>query len=180
MGNNENIKILGFVGSLRKGSYNKMLMQAFKENLPANATLEVVNIENLPLYNQDMEDNFPREAMDLKQKIESADAIIIATPEYNRSTSGVLKNAIDWTSRPYGTTTWKGKKILIVGASMGNVGTALAQYNLKQIFSYLDANVLGQPEFYISMAQNKFNEKGNLIDESTKEHIVKAIEVLLK
>ena len=76
--------------------------------------------------------------------------------------------------------TWKGKKILIVGASMGNVGTALAQYNLKQIFSYLDANVLGQPEFYVSMAQNKFDEKGNLIDESTKEHIVKAIKALLE
>ena len=177
--NKKLLNILGLVGSLRAGSYNKMLMTAFKENLPQGSSLEIADIGNLPLYNEDLATNFPKEAQDLKNKIESADAIIITTPEYNRSTSGVLKNAIDWTSRPYGTATWKGKKILVVGATMGNVGTALAQFHLKQIFSYLDARVLGQPEFYLSMAQDKFNDKGELTDPSTKEHIAKAIQALL-
>ena len=179
MNGQNKMNILGFVGSLRQGSYNKMLMQAFMGSLPAEARMEIAEIGNLPLYNTDLEADFPKEASKLKAKIKAADAIIISTPEFNRSISGVLKNALDWTSRPYGDNAWAGKRVLVVGASTGAIGTALGQYHLKQILLYLDARVLGQPEFYCGMAKSKFDANGKLIDEPTKEHITKALSALL-
>jgi len=116
----------------------------------------------------------------IKNKIAGSDGVIFATPEYNRSTSGVLKNAIDWVSRPYGKNSFAGKKALVLGASMGPIGTAVAQSHLKQILLYLDMQVIGQPEFYLGTVQDKFDGAGNLTDENTKKHIVKALEALNK
>ncbi len=133
----------------------------------------------MPLYNADLEQqDFPEVVKELQEKIIASEGIIFATPEYNRSVPGVLKNAIDWISRPYGSNICAGKKALVLGATTGNTGTAVAQSHLKQILLALDMYVLGQPEFYLSFAQEKFDEQGNLTDEKTKEKIIKALEVL--
>jgi len=168
------MNILVISGSLRAGSYNTALAKAFKALAPAGVSAEVLDpaeLGALPLFNQDMEASFPEAVTKLKDSIKAADAIIVATPEYNRSIPGPLKNFVDWTSRPYGDAAWKGKHVFIAGATGGIVGTALAQYALKQVMLYLDALVIGQPEFYLSGAQDKFDAEGNLIDEKTKEAI---------
>jgi chromate reductase len=163
--------LLALSGSLRKGSYNTALLRAFKERAPAGVTIEFLEIGNLPLFNQDNESNFPQGATDLKNKIRNADGIIIATPEYNRSIPGVLKNTLDWTSRPYGDSAWNEKPVFVVGAAGGGIAAALAQYHLKQILLYLNAHVPGQPEFYCGNASSKFDAAGNLTDEATQKHI---------
>ncbi len=169
-----NKKFIGIVGSLRKGSYNRMLMSAFQKLVPPGVEIEVVEIGDFPLYNQDIESSaFPQEVQIVKDKIKKSDGVLIATAEYNRSIPGVLKNAIDWVSRPNGTNSFVGKKILICGASIGSIGTAVAQSHLKQILLFLDTKVLGQPEFYLGLASQKFNEQGDLIDQNTADHIQK-------
>ena len=172
-------KIVGIVGSLRKDSYNKHLMVAVKLMAAEKADMdvEIVDIGNLPLFNQDLEAAFPKVAQDLKDKIKAADGIVIATPEYNRSIPGVLKNAIDWVSRPYGANAIAGKPVLVLGASGGPIATALAQYHLKQVLLYLDAKLSGQPEFFLGAAQDKFDKNGVLTDASTKDHILKSLQV---
>ncbi len=140
--------------------------------------IEVAEIGNLPLYNSDDEANFPAVAQTLKEKIEKADGVIIATPEYNRSIPGVLKNAIDWISRPYGKNSFAKKPVLIAGVSSGKIGTAVAQSHLKQIMVYLDADPIGQPELYLGPAREIFDEQGNIINDSTKELLTKALGVL--
>jgi chromate reductase len=137
--------------------------------------MEIVDIGNLPLFNQDDEAAFPAVAQTLKDKIEAADGIIIATPEYNRSISGVLKNAIDWVSRPWGKNSFAGKPVLSMGVSVGGLGTAVAQNHLKQILSYLDMQIVGQPELYIGPAQTIFDGEGNITDAPTKELLTKAL-----
>jgi chromate reductase len=174
-----NIKIVGIVGSLRAKSYNLGLMKAFKEAITENTEMEIVRISDLPLFNQDLEADYPVVAQNLKDIVGGADAIIIATPEYNRSVPGVLKNAIDWLSRPYAKNSFAGKPILVVGASPGATGASMAQYHLKQSLLHLNARVLGQPEFFMGGASQKFDESGKLIDEKTKEYIASAFEVLL-
>lgn len=169
------MNILALSGSLRKESFNTALLREFVKQTPQGTSIEIADIGALPLYNQDREANFPAEAAALKSKIKAADGILIATPEYNRSVPGVLKNAVDWTSRPYGDSAWDGKPVYIVGATGGQIGTAVGQYALKQSMLYLNARVLGQPEFYLSFATDKFNEKGELTDASTTEHVEKAL-----
>jgi len=115
----------------------------------------------------------------LKEQILSADAIVISTPEYNRGMSGVLKNAIDWASRPYGQSAWKNKKILVTAVSPGAIGGALALYQVKQSLLHLNADVIGQPEFMVGGAGEKFDDTGDLIDNDTKEYIASALQVLL-
>lgn len=171
--------IIGIVGSLRKDSYNRALMNAFVKQAPQGTTISIVEIDNLPFYDQDLEVDFPAVAKELKNKIEAADAIILATPEHNRSISSVLKNAIDWSSRPWGQNSFAGKRVLVVGASVGPLSAALAQYDLKKVLTYLNARVLGQPEFYLGVAGDKFDAEGNLTDVNTKDHIDKAIEALV-
>lgn len=166
------MKILAFSGSLRKQSTNTGLIRAVidianREGI--DVTLE--DISSMPLYNQDMEAEFPKEISELKKRIREADGIIIATPEFNRSIPGSLKNMFDWTSRPYGDSAWDGKPVVTMGASPGGIGTALAQYHLKQILLYLNTRVLGQPEFYVGTSSEKFDKEGNLIDDKTKEYI---------
>jgi chromate reductase len=122
-----------------------------------------------------MEAAFPPAATVLKDRIKAADGVIIVTPEYNRSIPGPLKNFMDWTSRPYGDSAWKGKHVYVAGATGGLVGTALAQAALRQVLLYLDARVLGQPEFYLTGAGEKFGPDGALADEATRTHIDAAL-----
>jgi chromate reductase len=129
------VKILGFAGSLRKQSYNRGLLQAALEVAPStNCNLEIFDLEGIPLYNQDEENKLPKSVVQLKAKVRAADAILIATPEYNYSIPGVLKNALDWASRPYGDNAWDNKPVAIMGASPGMQGTSRSQYHLRQVF----------------------------------------------
>jgi chromate reductase len=176
----QNIKIVGIVGSLRKDSYNRSLMNAVKDAVPAGVTLEVLELENFPLFNQDIETtNYPKDAQTLKDKIAAADGVIIVTPEYCRSIPGVLKNAIDWTTRPYGTSPWSGKHVATMGATAGALGTAVAQSHLRQILVYLDTHVMGQPEFYLGEITKKIDASGAITDPATKDHIAKFWEAFL-
>lgn len=170
--------ILGISGSLRKDSTNTALLRAMRELAPAGMNIDIADLSVLPIYNQDAETAFPAEVRALKDAIAAADGLIITTPEYNRSIPGVLKNAIDWLSRPYGENSFLQKTVLIGGVSMGKIGTAVAQSHLKQILIYLDADVIGQPELYIGPSQTLFNEKGILTDDATKELVQKALSVL--
>jgi chromate reductase len=171
------MNIVALSGSLRKDSFNTALLRALQALAPEGMQIEIVEIGNLPLYSQDEETAFPAVAQALKDKIETADGIIIATPEYNRSIPGVLKNAIDWASRPWGQNSFAGKPVLTMGVSVGKIGTAVAQSHLRQIMVYLDTKVIGQPEFYLGPAQELFGE-GGLTDEPTKELLAKALRVL--
>ncbi len=165
-------KIAILIGSLRKESYNRALFEAFKKQAPAGLSFEEVSID-LPLLNTDLEDNFPEAATAFKEKVEHADGILIISPEYNRSIPGVLKNALDWGSRP-GTTgknSFNGKKAAIVGATMGGLGTAQMQQHLRSILVYFDMQVMGQPEFYLSGVQDKLQVDGTVTDEKTKSFI---------
>jgi chromate reductase len=164
-------------GSLRDASYNKGLARELEKIASEQGmTVEVADISTIPFYDQDDEASFPKEATELKEKIRAASGVIVVTPEYNRSIPGVLKNAIDWTSRPYGDNAWVKKPFAVLGTTIGNVGTGLAQMHLKQIMSYLDAHTMGQPEAYISDAMNKFDGEGNLTDENTRKHLVSFVE----
>lgn len=165
------IKILGIAGSLRKGSFNKSALKAAQGLVPAGATLDILELPDLPGFNQDDEKSPPAAVIDMKAKIRAADAILLVTPEYNYSIPGVLKNAIDWASRPYGDSAWKGKPVAIMGASVGALGTARAQYHLRQCFVFLDMPVVNQPEVMISAAASKFDQSGNLTDDTAKKLI---------
>jgi chromate reductase len=171
-------KFIAISGSLRKGSYNTNLLHAAVELAGEGVEIQMFDISSLPLYNQDTEAPFPEGAQALKDAIKNADGVIFATPEHNRSIPSALKNAIDWASRPWGQNSFATKSVLVLGASVGPIGTAVAQNHLKQILLYLDAHVIGQPEFYLGVAQDKFDGDGKLTDETTKEHLKKALEVL--
>src|SRR5690606_5488758 len=130
------IKVVGIAGSLRKGSYNRGLLRAAQELLPEGVTLDVCELHGIPVFSEDDEKDPPQAVVDLKQRIRAADAVLIATPEYNYSIPGGLKNAIDWASRPYGDSAWLGKPVAIMGASIGRLGSARAQYHLRQCFVF--------------------------------------------
>jgi len=172
-------KILGMAGSLRKGSYNRSALRAAVSLVPETAVVEVVEIGNLPLFNQDLEQNLPPQVKEFKEKIKAADAILFVTPEYNYSVPGVLKNAIDWASRPYTDNSWKEKPVAIMSASTGMLGGVRAQYHLRQMFIFLNMYPINRPEVIIAKAQEKFDEKGNLIDEETKKRIRELLETLI-
>lgn len=172
------MNIVAISGSLRKDSFNTALLRSLQALAPAGMQITIADISGLPLYNQDDEATFPAAAQALKDVVAAADGIIIATPEYNRSVPGVLKNAIDWASRPYGQNSFAGKPVLIMGATVGKLGTAIAQGHLRQMLTYLDMQVIGQPELYFGPAQEIFDGEGNSIDESTKDLLVKALKVL--
>ncbi|MFZ4773148.1 MAG: NADPH-dependent FMN reductase [Chlamydiia bacterium] len=174
------IKILGIAGSLRKQSYNRALLEAALEVLPPNCSLEIFDLEDIPLYNQDKEGHFPPSVLKFKATIRAADAILIATPEYNYSIPGVLKNAIDWASRPYGDSAWDNKPVAIMGATVGNLGTSRAQYHLRQILLALNMHALNKPELMVSSAQDKFDQEGKLIDSNTRKKIGELLEALVQ
>jgi chromate reductase, NAD(P)H dehydrogenase (quinone) len=141
----EVIKILGIPGSLRKASYNRFLLRAAQELAPEGATIDIFELDDIPSFNQDEERNPPARIVSLKSMVRAADAILFATPEYNYSVPGVLKNAIDWASRPYGDSAWNEKPVAVMGASVGRIGTARAQYHLRQMFVFLNMHALSQP-----------------------------------
>jgi chromate reductase len=170
--------ILLISGSLRKKSTNTALLCAFETEIGARASVSWADIQ-LPLFNEELEADFPAGAEALRTLITQADAIIISTPEYNRAMSGALKNAIDWASRPYGENAWTGKRILVTSASPGGIAGAVANYQVKQSLLHLGAEVLGQPEFMVGGAFDKFSDTGELTDEPTKEHIATAVKTLL-
>jgi len=176
---NTKISILGFTGSLRKGSYNKALLRAAMEVIPADAQLEIFDLEGIPLFNQDMENQPPEKVKEFKAKIRAADAILIATPEYNYSIPGVLKNAIDTASRPYGDNAFDGKPVAIMGASVGMLGTARAQYHLRQSLVFLNLYPLNQPEVMVPLAQEKIDQNGRVTDQKTREKIKELLEALV-
>lgn len=173
------ITILGFAGSLRKDSYNKALLRAAMELMPKEAKLEVFDLEGIPPFNQDLENQMPERVKEFKAKIKAADAILIATPEYNYSIPGVLKNAIDWASRPYGDNSFEGKPVAIMSASIGLLGGARAQYHLRQSFIFLDMHPINRPEVIVTFAPQKIDEKGNLTDKETRKRMNELLEKLV-
>jgi chromate reductase len=173
------VSILGFAGSLRKGSYNKSLLRAALEMVPSDAELKVFELEGMPLFNQDLENSPPQIVKDFKAQIRAADAILMVTPEYNYSISGIMKNAIDNASRPYGDNAFAGKPVAIMGASIGMLGTARAQYHLRQSCVFLDMYPLNKPEVMVALAQDKVDPNGRLTDPQTREKIKELLVALV-
>lgn len=167
----QSLNILGIAGSLRKDSYNKALLRAAGELLPEGATLEVFDLEGVPPFNQDLEKSPPERVRELKAKVRKADAILIATPEWNYSIPGVLKNAIDWASRPYGDNAFDDKPLGIMGASPSTLGTARAQYHLRQCCVFLNMHPLNKPEVMVATAHEKIDGNGRLTDEDTRKRV---------
>lgn len=159
------------VGSLRRGSWNRALAHAVVSLAPADFSFEFVEIGELPLYSQDYDADYPEVAKRFKQSIEAADALLFVTPEYNRSIPGVLKNALDWGSRPWGHNSWSGKPGAVLGTSPGAVGTALAQQHLRNVLSYLDMPVLGQPEVFLQQKPGFFADDGSIANEATRQFL---------
>jgi chromate reductase len=174
------LSIFGFAGSLRKGSYNKALLRAAAELMPDQAQLEIFDLKGIPPFNDDnVKENMPEAVKEFKAKIKAADAILIATPEYNFSIPGVLKNAIDWASRPYGDNSLEGKPVAIMSASTGLLGGARAQYHLRQTFVFLDMHPVNKPEVFVTFAPEKIDEQGKLTDETTRKIIRQLLESLI-
>ncbi len=165
------IKILGIAGSLRTGSFNQGLLRAAVGMAGPEVEIEVFDLAPLPFYNHDIEADPPSIVKTFKEKIAQADAILLVTPEYNYSISGVLKNALDWGSRPNKDNSWSGKPVAIMGASTGSHGTSRAQYQLRQMFVTLNMYAMNAPEVMIASAKEKFDSNGNLTDETTKERV---------
>ncbi len=165
----EKVKILGIPGSLREKSYNRSLIREAARLLPESAEMEIFELHGIPGFNEDEEHNPPEKVALLKRKIEQADAILFVTPEYNYSVSGVLKNAIDWASRPYGENSLNGKPTAVMGATISEIGTARAQYHLRQMFVFLNMFPVNEPEVFVANAHEKFDEEGNLNDETAKD-----------
>ena len=156
------------VGSLRKNSFNKKLAKAIEKLFPADFSFVSVRIDDLPLYNQDDDGNPSAQVTRLKGEITAAQGVLFVTPEYNRSIPGVLKNSIDHASRPYGKNAWNGKPAGVIGASVGPIGTAMAQQHLRNILAYLNAPTLGQPEAFIHNKEGLYDEAGNIGEASHK------------
>ena len=175
----DKVHILGFAGSLRRQSYNRAILAAALEMVPDDATLEIFDLEGIPPFNQDLELEPPEKVREFKAKIRAADAILIATPEYNYSIPGVLKNAIDWASRPYGDNAFDGKPVGLMGASVGMLGTARAQYDLRRSFVFLNMFSLNQPEVMVPFAQDKVDRNCRLTDEKTRKKIRELLEGLV-
>ncbi|MDO9102789.1 MAG: NAD(P)H-dependent oxidoreductase [Candidatus Nitrotoga sp.] len=164
--NQYNIAVI--VGSLRKESLNRKLAHAIVKLAPSEFSFKEVQIDGLPLYNQDHDANQAESVKRLKAEIAAAQGLLFVTPEYNRSIPGVLKNAIDHASRPYGQSAWAGKPAGVLGASPGVTGTALAQQHLRNVLAYLDAPTLGQPEAFIHVRDGLFDEVGDIGESSKK------------
>jgi chromate reductase len=165
------VRILGMAGSLRRGSLNAATLRAAQELTPPGMTIEIFDIAPIPLYNEDVrEQGFPAPVEDLRARIKAADGLLIVTPEYNYSIPGVLKNAIDWASRPP-EQPFDDKPVGLMGASGGMLGSARAQYHLRQCFIFLNGLVMSRPEVMIPQAHNKFDAAGKLTDQATGDFI---------
>ena len=172
-------QIAVIVGSLRKDSFNRKLATALAKLAPAEFSFKQVRLDDLPLYNQD-DDGHPSDAVKrLKADITAADGLLFLTPEYNRSIPGVLKNAIDHASRPYGQSAWQGKPAGVIGVSIGAIGSALAQQHLRNVLAYLNVPTLGQPEAFIQNKEGLFDEAGD-IGAGSKEFLQKWVDQYVK
>ncbi len=172
--------VLAFSGSLRKDSYNKALVRAAVELSPEKVSIEIFDLEGIPPFNNDNINNPPEKVMEFKEKIRNADALLIATPEYNYSIPGVLKNAIDWASRPFQGNPLEDKPVAIMSASTGRLGGARAQYHLRQAFVFLNMHPLNRPEIMVSQAADNFDANGRLTNEQTRTLIKQQIEALVE
>ena len=165
------IKIATLVGSLRKDSFNRRLARAVEKLAPDDFSFKHVEIGDLPLYSQDFDSDYPAVATRLKKEIESVDGLLFVTPEYNRSIPGVLKNAIDLASRPWGTNSFAGKPGAVIGASIGSTGTAMAQQHLRNVLTYLDVPLLAQPEVFIHFKDDLIAGDGDIANDSTRKFL---------
>ena len=163
-----NVQIAVIVGSLRKDSFNRQLATAIARLAPADFQFMQLRIDDLPLYNQDDDGQQAAPVLRLKREIQAAQGVLFVTAEYNRSIPGVLKNAIDHASRPYGQSAWAGKPAGVIGASVGAIGTALSQQHLRNVLAYLDMPTLGQPEAFIHAKDGLFDADGNVGEGSRK------------
>lgn len=173
------MRVLGIAGSLRAGSFNRALLAAAAELAPAGMSIDIHDLRGLPLYDQDLEaQGDPASVTALKDAIGGADALLIATPEYNYGVPGVLKNAIDWASRPAGKSVLNGKPAAIMGASAGMAGTARAQLQLRQAFVFTQTLVVPSSEVLVAAAHEKFDANAHLSDPRTREHVAKLLAAL--
>jgi chromate reductase len=163
-------KVAVIVGSLRKGSANRQFAQALGRLVRAKLEFQFVEIGDLPFYNEDLEAELPASVVRFKHQIESADAVLFVTPEYNRTFSGVLKNAIEWGSRPWGKTSWAGKPVAIVGATLGAVGTGAAQSQLRSVVSAVGMALIAQPEVYLNFRDDTLKD-GEIADENFRAQL---------
>lgn len=170
-------KIAVFVGSLRAESLNKKLAKNLEMLAPEGAEFNYIDVGALPLYNEELEANYPASAQAVKDTVEASDGVLIVTPEYNRGIPGVLKNALDWASRPWGTNSFDGKPTGIVGAG-GLLGTGAAQAQLRSVMVYLNTKLMGQPEVYFVHAQNLFDEEGVVV-EGSRDQLKRYIDALV-
>lgn len=163
MNKEHQIVVAVLVGSLRAASINRRLARAVARLAPPDFRFEPIQIDQLPLYNQDFDTDYPAAGRQLKQQIEAADALLVVTPEYNRSIPGVLKNAIDLASRPWGTNSFAGKPGAVIGASIGATGSALAQQHVRNVLAYLDVATLGQPEVFLQFTDDTLIDADGII-----------------
>jgi chromate reductase, NAD(P)H dehydrogenase (quinone) len=173
------LKILGVCGSLRKASLNGALLRAAVELAPPGISIEFADISGIPPYNQDDDMSPPQPVAEFKARIRAADGILFSTPEYNYSIPGVLKNAIDWASRPYGDNAWDGKPVAVMGASPGPLGTARCQYHLRQSFLNLNVVAVTRPEVMLGNAIQRFDADLKLTDEKSREMVARLLEALV-
>ena len=164
-------RIALIVGSLRRESFNKKLAEGLIRLAPKDFSFHHCEIGDLPLYNQDDDSHQAAPVKRLKQEIRDADGLLFVTPEYNRSVPGVLKNAIDHASRPYGDSAWQGKPAGVIGASIGAAGTAMSQQHLRNMLAYLDAPTMGQPEAFIHVKEGFFDDAGNVASEGSRKFL---------
>ncbi|MBN9502349.1 MAG: ACP phosphodiesterase [Armatimonadetes bacterium 55-13] len=170
----KNIAVI--VGSLRKESFNRKMAVALSRIAPEDMKLEIVEIGQLPYFNQDFEESPLPEWVAFRDKIKAADAVLFITPEYNRSVPGVLKNAIDVASRPYGASSWDGKPAAVISVSPGAIGGFGANHHLRQSLVFLNMPTMAQPEAYVGGAAQLFDEEGNIQVAGTKEFMIKFLE----
>ena len=182
-------KVGYFVGSLSSTSINRTLSRALIKLAPDDLEFTEIPIGNLPLYSQDYDADYPLEARELKEAIAGSDAVLFVTPEYNRSIPGALKNAIDWASRPWGQNSFHHIPAGVIGASIGAIGTAVAQQSLRAVLSFCNARQMTSPEAYITYSPERFKDDGEVIDETTagflrdymqefRDHVVRVLTVL--
>jgi len=171
-------KIAVFVGSLRKGSYNRKMAGVLMTLAPATLKLEIVEIGGLPLYNQDYDDEGkpPQSWVAFREQVKAFDGVLFVTPEYNRSVPAVLKNAVDVASRPYGKNVWAGKPGAVISVSPGAIGGFGANHHLRQSLVFVDVPAMPQPEAYIGSAAQLFDESGNVTNEKTREFLVRFLD----
>ena len=176
----DQVRILGIAGSLRKASYNRGALRAAQQLCPEGAKIEIFELDGIPVFNQDEEKPPPPQVIDLKKRIRAADAILLVTPEYNYGLPGVLKNAIDWASRPHGDNAWDGKPVAIMSAAMSMGGGIRAQYQLRQSFVFLNMDAVVQPEVAINNVGERFDAQSNLKDETSKKLIRQLLQSLVQ